>query len=322
MSESPKVSVIISTYNRAALLPRAVDSVLAQTYGDFELLIVDDCSTDDTPQVIAGFADPHVRALRHDANRGQPAARNTGIREARGEYLAFLDDDDEFTPSSLADRVAALESAPSEVALVYGWREYVDDATGETRPGRRLALEGSEAFEYALMALNLAPASALLVRMAAAREVGGFDERLTAGEDSYLICNIAAKYRIAALPHVVVRYHENHGGARMTDLTDAQRWSVDRHFALHLERFAEELAERPKVRASVLRLRSVYAMEHRRVRDSLRWSAAAFRARPLTLTNIRHALRLAKVFIFYATPLSRYRDNAKAVQRALGVRKE
>ena len=322
MSESPKVSVIIPTHNRARLLPRAVDSVLAQTYQDFELLIVDDGSTDDTQAVIAGLTDPRIRAFRHNANRRQSAARNLGIGEAVGEYLAFLDDDDEFTTDSLAKRLAAFESASPDIALVYGWREYVDDATGETRQGHRLTLEGDEAFEYALRALSLAPASALLVRTAAVGEVGGFDERLTAGEDSYLVCSIASNYRIAAVPQVVVRYHENHGAARMTDLTDTQRWSVDRHIALHLERFAAELEQRPKTRASVLRLRAVYAMEHRRVRDSLRWSATAFGVRPLYLGNLRHLLRLGKAFAFYATPLSRFRNGAKALQRALGLRRE
>ena len=319
MGDAPRVSVIIPTRNRAVLLPRAVNSVLAQTYADFELLIVDDCSTDDTPAVIAAFADPRVRALRHDANRGQSAAVNTGLANARGEFVAFLDDDDEFTPDSLAARVAALEAAPPEVGLVYGWIDVIDDVTGEVQPGRRLALEGAEALEYALEAKTIAPTSALLVRTDAARQAGGYDERLATGNDAYFVCRILSNYGALALRQVVVRYHENHGAARMTD---AQRESADRRFALHLERFAAQLERRPKTLASILRARAVLAMERGRVRDSLRDSARALLRRPLSPANLRHALRLARVFVFYATPLSRYREQAKAVRRALLLRRE
>ena len=97
--ENPKVSVIVPTHNRADLLPRAIDSVLAQTYGSYEILIVDDCSSDDTQDVIAGFSDPRIRSFRHDRNRGQSAAVNTGIAHARGGYVGFLDDDDEWLPN-------------------------------------------------------------------------------------------------------------------------------------------------------------------------------------------------------------------------------
>ena len=117
-TKDPKVSVIIPTYNRASLLPRAVNSVLAQTYSDYEIIVVDDCSPDNTQDVIAAFSDPRIRSFRHVTNRRQSAAINTGIANARGEYIAFLDDDDEFTPTSLADRLAVFASSPTEVALV------------------------------------------------------------------------------------------------------------------------------------------------------------------------------------------------------------
>lgn len=322
MSESPTVSVIIPTYNRAALLPRAVDSVLAQTYQDFELLIVDDCSTDDTPAVIAGFADPRLRAIRHEQNRRQTGALNTGLAEARGEFAAFLDDDDEFTPDSLAERMALMEASPPETALVYGWADRIDDAIGRVIEGRRTVVEGDGAFEYALRAQNITATSTFLVRTAAAREIGGFDGRLTAANDSFFVCNILSKYRIAVLRKVIVRYHENHGGARMTDPDDARRRDVDRYYQLHMEQFSAELALRPKTRASIMRARAMLAMECGHVIESLRWSVDAFKLHLLTPANLRHLLRLARVFIFYTTPASRYRERAKAVRQGLRQRKE
>ena len=224
-------------------------------------------------------------------------------------------------PNSLADRVAALEAAPPDIALVYGWTDYVDDATGKMRPGRRLALEGDEAFEYVLTGAILAPPSALLVRTAAAREIGGFHETLTVAVDAYFISKIISKYRALLLRKVVTYTHDHHAYSRISDVSDARRMNLETYYAAHLERFAAELERRPAVLAFILRLRAVNLMELRRVRDSLRWSLAAFRARPFNLGNIRHALRLVKVFVFYATPLSRYRERAKAVQRALGLRK-
>ena len=120
--ETPKVSVIVPTHNRADLLPRAVDSVLAQTYGDYEMVIVDDCSSDNTQDVIAGFSDPRIRSFRHDRNRGQSAAINTGIAHARGEYIGFLDDDDEWLPTKLEGQVALLEaSSPTWRWSTAGW---------------------------------------------------------------------------------------------------------------------------------------------------------------------------------------------------------
>ena len=116
-ADNPRVSVVVTTYNRAALLPRAVRSVLAQTYEDYELIIVDDCSTDDTPEVIRTFEDSRIRAVRHADNMGQSAAVNTGIRLARGEYIAFLDDDDEWVDQKLLRQVGTLDASDPRV----GW---------------------------------------------------------------------------------------------------------------------------------------------------------------------------------------------------------
>ena len=127
----PRVSVVIPTHNRAEWLPRAVGSVLAQTWTDFELLIVDDHSTDETPAAIARFADARIRSFRHERNFGQSKALNTGIEHARGEYVAFLDDDDAWLPAKLAAQVALLDAAPPGVGLVYCWHDVLDEASRE-----------------------------------------------------------------------------------------------------------------------------------------------------------------------------------------------
>lgn len=111
MSQSPTVSVVISTYNRSNLLPQAIQSVLAQDFRDFELIIIDDGSTDETRQVVDRFVDPRIRYV-YQTNAGLAAGRNTGIRESRGKYIAFLDDDDLYQQDNLAIQTAFLKDHP------------------------------------------------------------------------------------------------------------------------------------------------------------------------------------------------------------------
>ena len=101
MRDEVSVSIILPTYNRAALLPRSIESVLGQTYGDFELIVVDDGSQDDSAAVVARFADKRIHYLRLARNGGVSAARNAGLAEAAGKYIAFQDSDDEWMAEKL-----------------------------------------------------------------------------------------------------------------------------------------------------------------------------------------------------------------------------
>lgn len=106
------VSVVIPTYNRAHVLNRAIRSVLGQTYQHFEIIVVDDGSTDNTEQVVKAIADDRVRYIRHETNKGTAAAaRNTGIRQACGEFIGFVDSDDEWLPGKLQKQVDKFHSA-------------------------------------------------------------------------------------------------------------------------------------------------------------------------------------------------------------------
>lgn len=116
----PKVSVIIPTYNRADMLLRSIGSVLNQTYTDYELFIVDDCSTDDTEGVIRNMGDSRIQYIRLPANNGSSAIpRNTALVRATGEYVAFLDSDDEWMPLFLEKLVEKMDNSPDDVGIVY-----------------------------------------------------------------------------------------------------------------------------------------------------------------------------------------------------------
>src|SRR5262245_61054408 len=121
MSTVPAISVILPTYNRAALLPRAVQSAIAQTYQNFELIIVDDGSTDDTPTIIRTFTDPRIVGVRR-SHAGAAAAENAGLARARGQFIGFLDDDDEWLSGKLAAQMLAFTQAGPETGIVYTGR--------------------------------------------------------------------------------------------------------------------------------------------------------------------------------------------------------
>jgi glycosyltransferase involved in cell wall biosynthesis len=116
---NPAVSVVMPTYNRAALLGRSLRSVLGQSYSDFEVLVIDDGSTDETAGVVAGFRDRRIRYIPLARNTGAGAARNVGIREAKGRFLAFQDSDDEWLPSKLVRQMSEFERGPARLGMVY-----------------------------------------------------------------------------------------------------------------------------------------------------------------------------------------------------------
>ena len=122
----PQISVIIPTYNRAYLIPRAIRSILNQTYSNFEVIIVDDASKDNTEIAVKEFQDHRIRYIRHSKNLGGSAARNTGIHEANGEYIAFLDDDDEYLPNKFSVMSQPLAESSGKVGLAYSRVRLVD----------------------------------------------------------------------------------------------------------------------------------------------------------------------------------------------------
>ncbi|MDD5589698.1 MAG: glycosyltransferase family 2 protein [Candidatus Portnoybacteria bacterium] len=115
----PRVSIIIPTRDRPSLLKRAINSVLAQTFQDFEVIVVDDCPVQNSDYVVRLFNDPRIKYIRHSQHSGGAVARNTGIKSAVGDFIAFLDDDDEWLPTKLQKQVKALDSSGPAVGLVF-----------------------------------------------------------------------------------------------------------------------------------------------------------------------------------------------------------
>ena len=128
MVKNPTVSAIILTYNRANLIEKAIKSVLKQTYQDFEIIVVDDGSTDNTGEIIRGFKDKRVKYIKkYKENKGSSVARNIGIKVARGKYIALLDSDDEWLPEKLDKQIKILQDGSPELGVVYSNSYYIDE---------------------------------------------------------------------------------------------------------------------------------------------------------------------------------------------------
>lgn len=203
----PAVSIVVPTYNRPQLLRRALVSVLAQTFADFEVLVVDDGQSDETAALVATCADPRLRYLRQPENRGVAAARNRGIGEARGQFVAFLDDDDEWLPAKLARQVALFGRAPAEVGLICtGFETVLADGSrifGPT-PAR------GDVFKN-LLARNVLQGanSSALIRRQIVTDIGFFDEVLPAIEDYDYWLRISRRYRVDCVAEPLVRYYDD-----------------------------------------------------------------------------------------------------------------
>jgi len=212
----PTVSAIIPTYNRADVLPAAIDSVLAQTHEDLELLVVDDGSTDDTEAVVTGYDDDRVRYVAHETNRGANVARNTGIEEAKGTYVAFLDSDDRWRPTKLQRQLDRLDETDGDwVAAYCGFERDLDGVSGRLKKSVAsllalgdddVTLEGGRELQAGILAdeVETCAGSTLLVEREVARSLEGFDESLDRFQDPEFVLRIADVGKIAYVDEPLV----------------------------------------------------------------------------------------------------------------------
>ena len=210
MMKNPLVSVIIPTYNRTNLIGGAIQSVLNQTFQDFEIIVIDDGSTDNTEETVNSFNNIKIRYISHSNNRGVSAARNTGIRASRGEYIALLDSDDEWLPGKLDKQIKVLQSESSEVGVVYSDLFYIDE-NGKNMNKLRNPEKGGYIYEDLLSKNCMSPPSTLLIKKECFNRVGLFDNLLNAQEDWDMCIRIAKYYRFALIkiPLVKYRLHSN-----------------------------------------------------------------------------------------------------------------
>lgn len=193
------ISVIIPSYNRAETIRRSMDSVLNQSYRDIEVIVVDDCSTDGTLDVISGYTDNRLRCVRHKQNCGACAARNTGIEYARGEYIAFQDSDDEWFPDKLEKQIRALETSDSDIVFC----RYVKYENGNECEG---PLHFSEGVLGRVDTLYGIGTQTLLAKASVFQDIR-FDIRMPRFQDLEWLIRAQDKYQIYCLAEPLVKYN-------------------------------------------------------------------------------------------------------------------
>jgi hypothetical protein len=258
---APAAAVVVPTYERREDVSRAVRSVLAQTRGDFELIVVDDGSTDGTGEALAGL-DPRVRYVWQE-NRGVAAARNAGLRLATAPVVAFLDSDNVWLPGHLETVLGALGRHPRAV-LASTCPEFM--TTGRRRPARARLVDP---LPEALVANAAGFVSCIAVRRAALERAGGFDERLRVAEDNDLWARLALLGPFSLVRTRTVVRHPSPGGLRAQgrlagDYLAALRESSERVLA-DVEHLAGARAREllPAARAAVALARGIGAVARR-----------------------------------------------------------
>lgn len=253
----PAHSIVIPSYNRPTMVCRAIASVLRQTENDFELIIVDDGSTEDYELVLSSINDPRLRMLRNSSNLGVSQARNVGIEHARGEYISFLDDDDEYLPTFLeSTRSRLLSASPETVVTWCGVRCFEDEAgTVNAKNSREFLDEYPRKTALFEQFLSIGSGFGVTSKASCLRSIGAFDPTLKVVEDADLFFRfLAAGYLPAVVPGVHVIVH-NHTQLRLTGkLMHPQRikeceWLLERH--------ADFLADFPSLKQQL----------HRRIED-------------------------------------------------------
>jgi glycosyltransferase involved in cell wall biosynthesis len=245
-SKKPKVSAIITAYNRPRLVKNAIGSVVNQSYENIECIVVDDCSSDEgVVEAYKSFEGCGVSHYRHSTNKGLSAARNTGIERASGKYIAFLDDDDTWRREKIERQVECFENLGSEFAMVYCWMNYVDNEDQEVVREYKPEYRGY-IFPETLDGQPIGAGSTLLVRTSVAAEVNGFDVSLPRGIDGDFIRRVCRKYKVDYVPKILVDYRINHGGERITsEDVEGLKDAIAGHKS-KLYKFRNDLEEMPK----------------------------------------------------------------------------
>ena len=200
----PRVSIIIPTFNRAGTITKSIESVLRQSFSDFELIIVDDGSRDNTEDVVNSLADDRIRYIRQETNSGGSAARNVGIHEARASLVAFQDSDDVWMPDKLSSQLAALDDPALSPGLVYSGFLHIRGEKTTYLPGSRIAQKDGWIHDQLLLG-NFISTQTVLVKREFLEQVGLFDESLPRLQDWDLFLRLSKSCKFKCIDEPLVK---------------------------------------------------------------------------------------------------------------------
>ena len=288
----PLVSVVVPAWNAEKTLGETLQSVAGQTCRDIEILIVDDGSTDRTAEIAMAFcaAEPRARLIRK-GNGGVASARNRGIEEAKGEWVAPIDSDDLWHPTRVQKMVEAALAAPARPGFVYCWSRHIDARGEVTASSARWALSG-HAFAQLACINVVGNGSGLLLCRQSVLDVGGYDPRLRAedaqgAEDLLLQIRMGARYPVVTVPEHLVGWRISAGSMS----GDAEQ--MDRSCRLVYRRLAEDGTPAPGLARRSLLAASAFDMTEHHAAAGRFGRAAAWAAQAMVLDPVRSGLMLA-----------------------------
>lgn len=229
MNDIPLVSIITITYNRCDLIHRCIESIQKQTYQNYEHIIVDGNSTDDTENVVKSYKDPHIRYKKLDT-RGPEIQMREGSKMAQGKYVTFLDDDDEYLPEKINKQVQFFESLSEDYGLIYCWMTFYDIGTGRIVYEHKNTLRGDVA-DVSLEMPRVCGTPTLMVRKDVFESVGGtFNDSIgflmSDWEMAARICQIT---KVDYIPESLVRVYVNHSKERLSKTNSKARGGIVYH---------------------------------------------------------------------------------------------
>ncbi|QIR40370.1 glycosyltransferase [Tolypothrix sp. PCC 7910] len=225
----PLISVVIPVYNGETTIKQTIESVLTQTFSDFELIIINDGSQDNTLTIIQSLSDNRIQIFSYP-NAGLPVSRNRGLSHAVGKYVSFIDADDLWTNDKLESQLKILENNPA-ADIAYSWTDYIDEQGNFLCHGNHLTFNGN-VYEQLLISNFLENGSNPLITRQALIEVGGFDPSLKSAEDWDLWLRLAVRYLFVAVssPQILYRVSGNSMSANILNMEDACLQVIERAF--------------------------------------------------------------------------------------------
>ena len=226
----PLISVVIPVYNGEKTILETIESVLNQTFQDFELIVIDDGSTDQTAEIINRIQDSRIKIFSY-SNAGLSASRNRGIAKARGEYISFIDADDLWTADKLESQLKALQENP-QAAVAYSWTDCIDESGKFLRRGGYISVT-DHVYEKLLLVDFVEGGSNALIRKHVFAEVGGFDESFNAVEDWDMWLRLASRYRFVTVAsrQILYRQSANSMSTNVLKMEAASLRIIEREFA-------------------------------------------------------------------------------------------
>lgn len=268
---APDITIITPTYNRASFLKRAISSVLNQTFTNFEMIIVDDCSKDNTEQVVRSIDDNRIRYIKLESNKGPAEARNVGIKTARGSYITLLDSDDEYLPNKLELQIMRIQDTPEDVGVVYCGYFIVyepDTIHGKVSPKFK-----GRIFDT-LLKHNCMGSPTPLIKKECFVTCGLFDNSLPSYDDWDMWIRISDKYKFEFVDEALAKVY-THGDQTSTNIDTTIRMRE-----LLFEKYKTLILQNPETASYLLqRLGFLYFLKNNTYM-SLKYYLKSITARP------------------------------------------